>query len=84
MNAATAARVHCFVMRILGALIAITDERLKQLMESVSNSLMQALRQCDKEARLSEREKCAKIAERYEPDEKLDRVAYASRDIRSL
>ena len=31
---------------------------------------------------LDEREACAKIAEKYEPDEKLDYVTYASRDIR--
>ena len=40
----------------------ITDERLKQLMEQVgmpdSRSLLQALRQCDMEARIDEREKC--------------------------
>lgn len=29
-------------------------------------------------------EECAKIAETYEPDEKLDYVTYASRDIRKL
>ena len=29
-----------------------------------------------------EREECAKIAEKYEPDEKLDYVTYASREIR--
>lgn len=29
-------------------------------------------------------EKCAKIAERYEPDEKLDYVDYASGEIRKL
>ena len=41
----------------------ITDERLKQLMQQVgmpnSISLMQALRQCDMEATLDERERCA-------------------------
>jgi len=42
------------------------------------------LRQCDKEARLDERERCARIAERYEPDEKSSHVTYASRDIRML
>ena len=41
----------------------ITDDRLKELMRQVgmpdSVSLFQALRQCDKEARLSERAACA-------------------------
>lgn len=47
----------------------ITDERLKQLMAQAgmpeSISLMQVLRQCDTEARLSEREQLAKDAARY-------------------
>lgn len=63
----------------------LTDERCKQLMESCgltnSRSLMFALRQCDMEATLTERKACAKIAERYEPDEKLDGVGYASLEI---
>lgn len=45
----------------------ITDERLMQLMQQVgmpnSASLMQALRQCDMEATLAERERCAKLVE---------------------
>ena len=45
----------------------LTDERLKQLMEQVgmpnSVSLMQALRQCDMEATLAERARCAAICD---------------------
>lgn len=45
----------------------LTDERLKQLMQQVgmpeSTSLLQALRQCDMEATLAERERCAKLVE---------------------
>lgn len=37
----------------------------------------------EEQAVLAEREACARIAERYEPDEKQDYVTYASRDIRS-
>lgn len=45
----------------------ITDERLKELMRQVgmpdSISLYQALRQCDMEATLAERERLARMAE---------------------
>lgn len=45
----------------------LTDERLKQLMQQVgmpnSTSLYQALRQCDMEATLAERERCAQLCE---------------------
>ena len=47
-----------------------------------SRSLLQALRQCAMEAALDEREECAKVAEKFEPDERLDDVSYASREIR--
>jgi hypothetical protein len=47
----------------------LTDERLKQLMEQVgmpdSSNLYQALRQCDMEATLAERERCALICESF-------------------
>ena len=65
----------------------MTDERYKQLMNDVglpnSRSLLQALRQTVMEATLEEREACAEVAERYEPDEKTDGVTYASSDIRN-
>ena len=69
----------------------MTDERYKQLMEQVgipnSRSLLGALQQVAnevaQETAAAEREACAKIVERYEPDEKLDYVDYASNDIRS-
>jgi hypothetical protein len=65
----------------------ISEERCKELMSDAgmpnSRSLLQALQQCAMEAALAEREECAKIAEKYEPDEKPDYVTYASRDIRS-
>jgi hypothetical protein len=32
---------------------------------------------------INEREECAKISEKYEPDEKQDYIIYASREIRS-
>lgn len=64
----------------------LTEKRYKQLMEDVglpnSNSLLRTLKQCAMEATLIERERCAKIAERYEPDEKQEYITYASRDIR--
>lgn len=41
------------------------------------------LRRIWEAATLVEREACARIAERYEPDEKLSYVTYASRDIRN-
>jgi len=65
----------------------VSDERYKQLMKNVgmpdSISLLQALQQCAMEATLAEREACALIAEKYEPDEKQDYITYASRDIRN-
>ena len=65
----------------------LSDNRYKQLMKQVgmpnSRSLLQVLEQVATEAALLEREECAKIAERYEPDEKQDYVLYASSDIRS-
>jgi len=65
----------------------LTDERYKQLMEEVglpnSQRLLIAFRQCAREAALAEREACARVAEAYEPDEKLPEVRYASRDIRA-
>jgi hypothetical protein len=45
----------------------LTDERYKQLMESVgmpnSRSMLQALQQCAMEAALAEREECAKLCD---------------------
>ena len=45
----------------------LTDERLKALMQQVgmpnSTSLYQALRQCDMEATLAERARCASICD---------------------
>ena len=47
----------------------ITDERLKEVMREVgmpdSISLYQALRQCDMEATLAERERCARVCESF-------------------
>lgn len=45
----------------------LTDERYEQLMSDVgmpnSRSLLQALKQCDMEATIAEREACAKVCE---------------------
>lgn len=47
----------------------LTDERLKQLMQQVgmpnSTSLYQALRHCDMEATLAERERCALVCDSF-------------------
>jgi hypothetical protein len=51
--------------------------------EDMGGLVAQALKQLIVEATLREREACAKIAESFEPDEKLDGVSYASREIRS-
>lgn len=52
----------------------LTDDRYKQLMVDVglpnSRTLLQALQQAVMEASLIERERCARIAEKYGPDEK--------------
>ena len=64
----------------------LTEKRYKELMQEVGTPsgmhLLRVLRKCAREAALAEREACAKIAERFEPDEKLDYVSYPSREIR--
>ena len=46
---------------------------------TLANIIKSILENSDQKVLLEE---CAKIAEKYEPDEKLDYVAYASREIR--
>ena len=69
----------------------MNDKQFKKIMSSLgmsdSLSLLVALQkvayEAAQEARVAEREACAKIAEFYEPDEKTDYVNYTSRDIRN-
>lgn len=65
----------------------LSDDRFKEIMEDVgmrdSLSLYTALRSCAREAVRIEREACAKIAEKYEPDEKPDGAECASKEIRA-
>ena len=65
----------------------LSEERIKKLMKEVglpnSRSLMIALYQAANEGAFIERERCAKIAEKYEPDEKLENINYASCEIRN-
>lgn len=64
----------------------LTELQYKRLMEDVglpnSRSLLKAFQHCAMEVTLLERERCAKIAEKYEPDEKSD-IPYASTEIRN-
>ena len=65
----------------------LTDERYKQLIKDYGlqdcSTILNALKQCAMDSAIAERKECAMIAEKYEPDEKLDSVSYASIEILS-
>ena len=65
----------------------ITDARLKQLMQQVgmpnSIGLYQALRQCDMEATLAERERCAAICDNNACDYTREGAEACARSIRA-